>query len=194
MKIYNYSHSLKDICESDVPTVFLAGPTVRTHQSHLRSWRPDAIAEFNKQGFEGDIIIPEFHGGTLPENVRVFSWLPAWEHHGLSGCDAIMFWVPRTTEMIGLTTNHELGYWTANRREKVVYGRPNDALSIDYTDFMWYADAEQKGFEPARIETTLADTVKATIALIEKSRFRTNLPSTRRQQSAITVPSPFGPF
>lgn len=128
-----------DICHEDVdymlPTVFLAGPTVRGNQPHLRSWRFEAIAMFKNRGFTGNLIIPEFKSKTESDQHRFD--LPLWEFIGLSKSKVVMVWLPRTKELIGLTTNFELGYWMGADIEKVVYGHPPSAYRTNYTDIMW---------------------------------------------------------
>ena len=47
MKIFRYEQSEEEIRNVNGPVVFLAGPTVRGNQLHLRSWRIDAG---NKKG------------------------------------------------------------------------------------------------------------------------------------------------
>jgi len=123
-----------------IATVFLAGPTVRGNQPHLKSWRPDAINFFNAHGFNGNIIIPEFSVSTTSDKYRYD--LPVWEFEGLRRSNVIMFWIPRTRELIGLTTNFEMGYWVARDRNKVIYGRPDDAYRIRYCDIMWVEDGK----------------------------------------------------
>jgi hypothetical protein len=149
-----------------IPTVFLAGPTVRGNQPHLTSWRIQAGFIFESIGFDGQLIIPEFSNPTESDQFRYD--IPIWEYHGLQNCHKIMFWIPRTKELIGLTTNHEHGYWMARNREKVIYGRPNDAYRISYLDIMWAEDAklrtkETGNYVPCPIYTTLEKTVSATI-------------------------------
>jgi len=185
MKVYRYEDSLADIVNSKVRTVFFAGPTVRGHQSHLTSWRPEAIAEFERQGFDGDVILPEF---TAPRGQRHSTvsdkgklWIPAWEYAGLSGCDVIMFWVPRTRELIGLTTNHEHGFWLAKNALKCVYGRPDDAYRMTYLDLMW------EWFANKPFYTTLTDTVQASIMMATYD-------GNSRIKSTIPVDSPYGAF
>jgi len=124
-----------------LPTVFLAGPTVRGNQQHLISWRFEAINIFKDKNFEGNLIIPEFIDKTESDKHR--DDIPIWEYNGLSKCHVIMFWIPRTRELIGLTTNHELGYWMGRDRTKIVYGRPDDAYRIKYLDIMWKEDAKR---------------------------------------------------
>lgn len=146
-----------------LPTIFLAGPTVRGHQTHLKSWRPEAVELFRKYDFDGNLIIPEFSVATMSDKYRYD--LPIWEFEGLRRCKVIMFWIPRTRELIGLTTNFEIGYWIAKDRSKVIYGRPDDAYRIKYCDIMWHEDGKisclsDQGF---MVYNTLEKTVQATV-------------------------------
>ncbi len=161
MNNIRYETFQKDI-DYGLPTVFLAGPTVRGNQQHLTSWRFEAIEIFKRNGFDGNLIIPEFASKVESDQHRYD--LPIWEFEGLQKCDVIMFWIPRTPELIGLTTNHELGYWMGRERGKVVYGRPNDAYRIAYLDIMWVEDYKRRGRNSgAEIYTTLEKTVRASM-------------------------------
>lgn len=164
MNEIRYETFQKDV-DYNLPSVFLAGPTVRGNQQHLTSWRFEAIGYFLKHKFDGNLIIPEFESRSESDQHRYD--LPVWEFEGLRKCDCIMFWIPRTRELIGLTTNHELGYWMGREREKVVYGRPNDAYRIAYLDTMWVEDYKDRWGENAGapIYTSLEKTVKASIEL-----------------------------
>ncbi|MEI6297673.1 MAG: hypothetical protein WCO84_08635 [bacterium] len=188
MKIYRYEDSLAEIVNSPVPTCFLAGPTVRGNQPHLISWRFDAIREFEKQGFDGSLIIPEFTSKT--ESDKGKRWIPKWEFAGLSGCDIIMFWIPRTKELIGLTTNHEHGYWLGKLSHKMVYGRPEESYRNTYLDEMWEIDAYQNYRFPMPIHKTLEATVDAVINKTITSEFLL----VNREKSKIFVASPYGAF
>ena len=155
-----------DEIDSRLQTVFLAGPTVRGHQPHLTSWRLGAAELFRMYGFSGNLIIPEFANRKESDQFRYD--VPQWEYAGLQMAHVIMFWIPRTRELIGLTTNHEHGYWMALDREKVVYGRPNDAYRMTYLDIMWVEDAKRRAkntgkYVPCPIYTTLEKTVKASM-------------------------------
>jgi len=164
-----YETPTKDINFS-IPTVFAAGPTVRGNQTHLKSWRPDAIELFAKKGFDGNIIIPEFSVSTISDKYRYD--LPAWEFEGLRKSNVIMFWVARTRELIALTTNYELGYWTAKDRNKVVYGRPDDSYRITYDDIMWYEDGKINNCEIDHcfpIYNTLEKTVDASLEKLRRT-------------------------
>jgi hypothetical protein len=160
MKVYRYENSVDEVSLIEGPSIFLAGPTVRGHQPHLTSWRFEAIEEFKRQGYEGSLIVPEFTSKT--ESDKGKEWIPLWEYNGLKKCDVIMFWIPRTRELIALTTNMEFGFWQGREPEKMVYGRPDDAYRMGYLDVMWKAVAEEGRYEPL-IYNTLADTISASI-------------------------------
>ena len=164
MKQIRYETPIEDIDYSK-ETVFLAGVTVRGNQPHLTSWRFEAIELFTKKGFNGNLIIPEFTDKTESDKYRYD--LPVWEFRGLTNSDVIMFWVPRTRELIGLTTNYEIGYWTARDGSKIVYGRPDDAYRINYLDIMWVEDSKRtKARHLGPIYNTLEKTVNAALRLL----------------------------
>ena len=158
---HRYEESQQKINEIDRPTVFLAGPTVRGNQPHLTSWRFDAIEEFEKQSFNGDLIIPEFTDKQASDKGK--EWVPLWEYNGLKKADCIMFWIPRTRELIALTTNMEFGYWQSREPQKMIYGRPDDAYRMGYLDIMWKTVASENRQYLSNIYTTLEETVKASI-------------------------------
>lgn len=142
-------------------SIFLAAPTVRGHQQYLQpSWRVAAADLFREKGFDGALIIPEF--GDITESDKDRMDIPLWEYEGLKTADCIMFWVPRTRELIGLTTNFELGYWMKDR-EKLVYGRPPHAYRTDYPDILWKKDYKERGIGDPTIYNTLEDTIDAAI-------------------------------
>lgn len=138
MTVYRYETPKEEIVKNCVhihkSSVFLAGPTVRGHQQHLGpSWRFEAIDKFEKLGFDGAIIVPEFSDPSESDKGKV--WIPRWEESGMKICSALMFWVPRTRELIGLTTNFEFGYWFD--ASKTFYGRPDGSYRTDYMDNVW---------------------------------------------------------
>ena len=170
LDIYRYEDSMNDVSNANKDgrqSIFLAGPTVRGNQPHLISWRFEAIEMFKQKGFNGSIILPEFTSKT--ESDKGKKWVPLWERNGLINCDTILCWIPRTRELIGLTTNWEIGYWMGRQADKVVYGRPDDAFRIDYIDTMWEVDHQEKnqfGFSKnveCKIYNTLSDTIDASI-------------------------------
>jgi hypothetical protein len=160
MKTYRYERSLEDVRLAPRPIVFLGGPTVRGNQPHLTSWRYEACNEFERQGFEGSLIIPEFTSRS--ESDKGKDWIVHWENNGLTVSDCNLFWIPRTKELIGLTTNFEIGYWLATSSNKVVYGRPNDAYRCKYIDLMW--GIHFNGNPSFAIYETLESTIREAIA------------------------------
>ena len=160
MNVLRYETPEKEFKQyTDKPIVFLAGPTVRGNQPHLTSWRFAAIEEFERQGFDGTLIVPEFVSKFESDQYRYD--IPEWEFAGLKIADCIMFWIPRTRELIGLTTNFEIGYWMAKERSKMVYGRPDDAYRMAYVDIMWKADAQEYN---VAIDYTIHHTLETTIS------------------------------
>ena len=118
------------------PSIFLAGPTVRGHQTHLQpSWRFEACKILREIGWSGNVIIPEFSDITQPDKGNE-DWIVPWEYNGLKNCDVILFWIPRSKELIGLNTNFEFGYWL-NSLKSIVYGRPDDSYRNKYLDIMY---------------------------------------------------------
>ncbi len=162
MKVHRYEESEAIVSSIDRPSIFLAGPTVRGNQPHLTSWRFAAIEEFEKQGFKGELIVPEFTSKT--ESDKGKAWIPLWEFNGLKKADCIMFWIPRTRELIALTTNMEFGYWQAREPQKMIYGRPDDAYRMAYLDIMWEAVAKENNQYTPTIYNSLESTVSASIA------------------------------
>lgn len=143
------------------PVIFLAGPTVRGNQPHLQpSWRRFATAEFRNAGFDGTLVSPEFDSPT--ESDKGKDWIPDWEFDWLTTADVKMFWIPRTRELIGLTTNVEFGMWLIGDPHRMVYGRPDDSFRNRYNDIMW----RRKG--QTQIHNTLEKTVHAAIDKIRK--------------------------
>ena len=186
MKVYLYEDSLENILSEEKPIIFLAGPTIRRgSQSHLgESWRVEAIKEFERQGFDGVLIVPEFKDPDRPnESDEYERWIPSWEFTGLCASDVNMFWIPRTKELIGLTTNCEFGYWIGYRAPKVVYGRPADSYRNKYLDLMW--EFNEMTYP---ICETLEDTVKTAIT---NSAILCRILRTR---PGIKVDSPYGKF
>lgn len=163
LKEIRYENDVRQV-NYDVSTVFLAGPTVRGNQPHLTSWRFEAVEIFKKKDFKGNLIIPEFQDKTESDKYRYD--IPAWEFYGLINCHVIMFWIPRTKELIGLTTNFEMGYWMGRERKKMIYGRPDDSYRNKYNDIMWEEDAKRKLAEYP-IYNTLEKTIDATILKVK---------------------------
>lgn len=165
MSEIRYETKMEDV-DFTLPSIFLAGPTVRGNQPHLTSWRFSAIEIFKSKGFDGNLIIPEFISKTESDKYRYD--LPIWEYTGLVNSDVILFWIPRTKELIGLTTNHELGYWMGRDRNKIVYGRPDESYRNKYIDIMWIKDAERYTNPDTNVYNSLEKTIDASLVKIIK--------------------------
>ena len=161
MFVVRYETQVEEYMKLPRPFIFLAGPTVRGNQPHLQpSWRFAAIAMFKENEFKGTLIAPEFTDLTASDKNRYD--LPLWEYEGLKCADRILFWIPRTRELIGLTTNFELGYWLRDRK-RVIYGRPDNAYRIDYLDILWRRDYDEHNEGDSRICRSLEETINVTI-------------------------------
>ena len=163
IKIFRYEQSEEEVRNDPNVSIFLAGPTVRGNQPHLISWRFPCIDEFEKQKFNDSLIIPEFTDKSQSDKGK--DWIPLWEFNGLKKANCILFWIPRTRELIGLTTNWELGYWMGHEPQKILYGRPDGAYRTRYLDIMW--EATFLGFQHflPKIYNTLEAIVQASIEL-----------------------------
>lgn len=136
-------------------SIFLAGPTPRNKET--KSWRPDAIQILKDLGFEGTVIVPERRDWSVKFD---YTDQVDWEFAGLSCSTVIVFWVPRDmTTMPALTTNVEFGFWIALDSAKVAYGRPDNAASVRYLDWVY---TQLAGKEPIN---TLAETLRAAVEL-----------------------------
>lgn len=136
--------------------IFLAGPTPR--ESSVKSWRPDALEELRKQGYDGVVFVPEtdFTKQDYTDQVE-------WEKEALDMSDCILFWVPRSEKMPAFTTNVEYGEWM--KSGKVVLGYPEDAERMRYLETK-AADY----FVP--VKKSLEEVVKAALGKVGKGSER----------------------
>lgn len=158
MKEIRYETSIIELSKEKLgDSIFLAGPTVRGHQIHLQpSWRYAACDLLRKYGFTGSVVIPEFTDITTPDKGNE-DWIVPWENAGLVNCSRIIFWIPRTKELIGLNTNFEFGLHLGKHKDKLIYGRPENAYRTKYTDIMWGIETGKKIYNS--LDLTCAATV-----------------------------------
>lgn len=129
-------------------SIFLAGPTPRAES--VKSWRPEAIKILKQIGFKGNVLIPERDSWQMEYLDQV-----EWEDDALGNATSILFWVPRNmATMPALTTNVEFGRWIVKRGDRVVYGRPNDAVHCRYLDWLYDKELHKTPL------TTLVDTIR----------------------------------
>ncbi|WP_258038757.1 HIT domain-containing protein [Streptomyces sp. SM12] len=147
-----------------VTRMFLAGPTPRRRD--VESWRPAAIEEIRRQ-WAGPgqlaILIPEPRDGKWAVD---YTQQYAWEHEAMEQADTILFWIPRSAEMPGRTTNIEWGrYGTSGR---AVLGVPPEAPQARYNRYLIY----EAGKFGTPVAETLTDTVAAAITLAGRHTVR----------------------
>lgn len=135
--IINYSD--KPVIEGQ-KAIFLAGPTPRKEGEI--SWRIEACKFLEENGFDGVVHVPEYSSwkprGELDDQAN-------WERKSMENSSIIVFWVPRVIpDMLGLTTNLEIGYWIHTGR--VIYGRPDSAAKIKYVDWIYKLDMEMEPY------------------------------------------------
>ena len=121
--------------ECKLPSIYLAGPTPRLpEQAHIASWRREACDTLHDLGFNGIVYLPEWYNGTKPAE-WTYSRQVSWELEKLNKASVIMFWIPRTKELPGFTTNIEAGEFLTS--PKSVFGSPQGAEKMDYLRERW---------------------------------------------------------
>jgi 8-oxo-dGTP pyrophosphatase MutT (NUDIX family)/nucleoside 2-deoxyribosyltransferase len=105
-------------------SIYLAGPSPRV--AGQPNWRPEALRELEQTGYDGVVFVPVPRDGARPE----YESQRQWEKQAMNHADVALFWVPRSDELLGLTTNVEFGALAASG--KVVLGTPPDATSVRY--------------------------------------------------------------
>lgn len=141
-------HGGEEPPDSWAASLFLAGPTPRS--ADVASWRPAALEELERRwDAEGDLVVfvPEPRGEVWPDYDRQRTWELFWGDRS----DVVLFWIPRSPLLPGLTTNDEWGRWKDTGR--AVLGTPPDAMSVRY----------QRDYATSR-GIPLSDTLEATVA------------------------------
>jgi hypothetical protein len=152
------NNSMKVLYSDEKPfknglSIFLAGPTPRS--TEVTSWRREAISMLSQLGFEGTVLVPERRDWSVKFD---YTDQVEWEHAGLSNATLILFWVPREMKtMPALTTNVEFGLWLKGTPEKVIYGRPDNAASVRYLDWLYRKITRRK------VRNTLEETLRAAL-------------------------------
>ena len=163
---------------SDGLSIFLAGPTPRSKDT--KSWRPEAVQILKELGFKGTVLVPERKDWSIQFD---YTDQVDWEFAGLATSTVIVFWVPRDmTTMPALTTNVEFGFWTALKPGAVVYGRPDNAASVRYLDWMYGRVA---GKEPLQ---TLGETLRVAVELAASLYAAAELAASRSVAAELAAP------
>lgn len=148
-------------------SIMLAGPTPR--ESHVPSWRPEAIRILESLGYDGVVFVPEGEHKVWSTN---YETQVETEEQMLHTADCIVCWVPRElATMPAFTTNDEYGTWKYSG--KVVFGAPEGAPKVRYQQY--YA---QKLSIPSytTLEATLASAVERLGAGALRSGGERNVP------------------
>lgn len=142
----------KPIPEDFINSIFLAGPTPRSPQ--VPSWRLEALQILSELPFAGKVLVPEWSDSQfLTDDREQFEW----DRQGLDNAARIVFWVPREMKTLpGLTTNVEFGRYISIASDRVFYGRPDAAESIQYLDWLYEKQTHQKPFDDLRKLLTIA--------------------------------------
>lgn len=155
MKVCNYED--EEIIKNE-KSIFLAGPTPRTHET--LSWRPRAIEILRDLGYDGAIYSPESINGPINCNNDEFPKIVEWELKHLKNATVIVFWIPRELKfMPAFTTNVEFGF---HLNYNTVYGRPDNSVKNRYLDYLYTRETGKTPFK------TLNDTLKEAVNLSNK--------------------------
>lgn len=140
-------------------SIFLAGPSPRGDIADWNgTWRSEAIAILKRIGYDGHVFIP------LPVTGQTYEETTAWEEHFLELADQIVFWVPRSDDLPGFTTNVEFGEWMDSG--KVNLGYPVGTPKMRFLD----RKAEKYG---VAINHTLEGTLRTAVDQIGAGAART---------------------
>jgi hypothetical protein len=118
--------------------LFLAGPIPRNENS--KCWRDKAIKIIKKElkneiykslDFKLDVLTPVIDFKAVDEQTLYKQ--VEWEKEAMNIAHNIVFWIPRKIpEMIGMSTQFELGYWYSKNYKKISVGIPSDADKVRY--------------------------------------------------------------
>lgn len=113
-------------------SIFLAGPSLRSGQDNLVSWRIKALQILETMEYDGVVFIPESRTGNFDQ--LEYKNVNDWETRCLTMADNILFYINRNVEdgLLGLTTNDEWGYW--KKSGKCVLGTEPNADSVRYQE------------------------------------------------------------
>lgn len=129
----NIIFSDDDLPKYIIKSIFLAGPSPRNKNEY--NWRKEALKILNDNNYTGTVFIPlkkDIFYGKNDDKEWNYQDQIKWECNCRKIADLVVYWIPRTEKMLGLTTNIEFGE-DLNTKE-VLYGRPDEALKCRYLD------------------------------------------------------------
>lgn len=116
--------------------IFLAGPSPRMDKIYEYDcqWRQYVIQRFRELGYKGDLIDPinrKFDQTNLVEQVK-------WQRDAMMKSSLVFFWIPRSEQHPGFTTNVQFGTWLTNK--SILLGCPKDSIKNDYLKIRFQLD------------------------------------------------------
>ncbi len=174
-RVRYYDDELDDLGRS----IFLAGPTAGA--GGRTAWRARALELLDEQGWDGEVVIPEFRADRFVAAVhRRFGAPPSpvpgqkttsynvlrWETRGIETVTVVLFWMPFAladkddpASLPGFTTRAEVSRELARAPGRIVLGMPpTGVMSAGHIRY----HAHHQGVP---IHDTLEATVAAAIAL-----------------------------
>lgn len=135
-------------------SIFLAGGTPRSEQT-LVSWRHEALAILQQEGFDGVVFVPEDETGRYDHS---YDHQVEWEKQALNFADVILFWVPRDMQNLPcLTTNVEFGKWVSSG--KCVLGFPPDAPGTRYLQWLLVEESGSAAIVCSSLQETVVESL-----------------------------------
>lgn len=114
-----------------LPSVFLNGPTSRRQILEFNH-RCQSVKYLRDAGFTGWIFVPEPRGQEEPGDFTEQGFIHEWESSRRLYASCNSFWVPRDDgEMLGLNTNFEWGYNTA----QMIYGSTGQFMVVGWPEY-----------------------------------------------------------
>ena len=159
-----YNNKISEFKDDYDFSFFLAGPSIKGKS--ITFWREEAFKIFKEyftyncydiQNISVCINSPEFSPFEDNKNFNPsYEEIIDWELFHLNKSTKI-FWIPRSNEYPGFTTNIEFGMFYKN--EETFYGRPNDAIKVKYLDYIW----TKNRVDNREIKTNLKDLILYTL-------------------------------
>lgn len=132
------------------PSIFLAGPTLKSGGDSYLRWRTEAINLLRQEGFEGTVYLP------ADLEVTGYTQQVDWEQEALDRAGCVLFWVTKD-----LDTLHGfevlVGFGSLYKKGPCVLGIPQDTRKTRYLRAL----ADKVGM---RVSTSLKGTVKNAVA------------------------------
>ena len=140
--------------------IFLAGPCPRKKSDS--DWREEAYDILARLCFEGTVATPTnpYYDETNPGELKSQA---AWEQEAMMRASAIVFWLPRSEQHPGFTSNVEIGYWIGQKG--VFIGMP-DGCDCNANGYIRI----RAGFCGQEVYSTLNDLLAAAVRDLKRGK------------------------